>query len=754
MTTTQRRINALRKTQYVHAHLYSAGIHWEIGGMAMEIMRKLVQDYDVSADSVIASDPPCRLLASIMTDGPLFRSIASLIVEGIRLLDQFDDFTGKKEFENATLSALRLVEACVARQVPMEDAIRASNVALIVSGLDTLLQTLNPATMHADYLTNIASYLQHNDRLPRHGLAAAKIIRLLSDRLPTIQPKFVQYFTKNNSGREILGGFVDATSIVDVELEFGVEVDDDDRRDAAIRGKTARILFEAFIESLHVGVGGPNLAIFALGFDTRRPHLTNIENPGVNGFPQSCLHSAVHIVKQVITSEDGYTLPFSGLVEPALRLLVTLATCAETVEPTLRYLRTVHDMVYELSACPALSPTVVDLNTECRVLRSMLQGLSLNLAAIELKTLLNAGQTNQASRLIALMCGTPGSEQEAVGGTNETTLAGIPSMTTSVFGSITASTTRAQQMSQNNNRLLGLLTNAECAPAQLPTPNLRYFDSRKLAHVLSLCTEQTTSGICQCDVDHLNRLLVRELASLHGTEFAGQLGAVEKEAEAVLDYCVRYNRIQRSAGAGALCLNGWRCFVDVVCVETLFDFWPAEQQLTTLTELLTALLSRSDDFDSVAEIRAGIAETVLRLTGAIRAILRESTEFDERAKRLFAVIDPFEKVVAFVVKPVTRSPHSKMDVYGALLNVLYLGDRKSYVEQSPSVTFDAAYVSQLDSTRVNRNKSLDDRWSVLTRFGPELIELLARDSCDGPDFVKVGIYFITGFLPEKSPHFF
>lgn len=83
-----------------------------------------------------------------------------------------------------------------------------------------------------------------------------------------------------------------------------------------------------------------------------------------------------------------------------------------------------------------------------------------------------------------------------------------------------------------------------------------------------------------------------------------------------------------------------------------------------------------------------------------------------------------------------------MDVYGALLNVLYLGDRKSPVEQSASVTFDAGFVSQLDLNRVGRNKSLDERWSVLTRFGPELVELLARDSCDGPDFVKVFTFYV------------
>ena len=65
-------------------------------------------------------------------------------------------FSGKAEFESCCLYALRVVEGCLGRQVPLEDVTRSTGATVLFAGMDTLLQTLNPSTMKADYLSEIA----------------------------------------------------------------------------------------------------------------------------------------------------------------------------------------------------------------------------------------------------------------------------------------------------------------------------------------------------------------------------------------------------------------------------------------------------------------------------------------------------------------------------------------------------------------------------------------------------------------------
>ena len=152
-------------------------------------------------------------------------------------------------------------------------------------------------------------------------------------------------------------------------------ISDDAMNDAVARGQTAKVILEMLIGSLRNGSGSPNLALFALGFDVRSPENTQLENPGlgfellnmfsllfflnfvlanlkkanfqcltnfieilgVNNFVQTCLHSVVNILLSVLAVEDALVLPHCGLVDPALRLLITLASFRDTMEPTLRH---------------------------------------------------------------------------------------------------------------------------------------------------------------------------------------------------------------------------------------------------------------------------------------------------------------------------------------------------------------------------------------------------------------------------------
>ena len=118
----------------------------------------------------------------------------------------------------------------------------------------------------------------------------------------------------------------------------------------------------------------------------------------------------------------------------------------------------------------------------------------------------------------------------------------------------------------------------------------------------------------------------------------------------MLEYCVRYNRSQQCLGAAVACFFGWTCLVDLICSETPLPFFNHEIQLAFLVELLLSLLGKLEEFDTIDQVREGVAQSTLRLTGGIRELFLDCGELNE-PKYLQAMIKPFQMLLDYVVRP-------------------------------------------------------------------------------------------------------
>jgi hypothetical protein len=127
-----------------------------------------------------------------------------------------------------------------------------------------------------------------------NALIAARILRQLGNVQPSMQTRLVQYMNDNDVSTTIINSFADCTSINQlILLSFGCDENGmylwifildnvlDVSNDAIIRGQCVRTICELLIESLTIGCGSPNMALFTMAFQFRKPQSTTIENPGI-----------------------------------------------------------------------------------------------------------------------------------------------------------------------------------------------------------------------------------------------------------------------------------------------------------------------------------------------------------------------------------------------------------------------------------------------------------------------------------------
>lgn len=687
--------------------------------------------------------------------------------------------------QSATLYALKLTEAVLVRQNLFSDCVRDAGVAILTSRLDLLLQTLNPKNMEANYVTRIACYLQYNNELPNHCLATVSIMQCLAATTAAVQTKLVQYFTrkKDISGR-ILAGFVDCL-ILD-EMDSGIDLIDSDPESASeseIHGKTALTILETIDRSLSLAAGSPNLAYFLLGFDSKRPHSTNLENPGVNGVQRNCLHAIVEILN---SCKDKY------MRQSAIGILCSLAWNGSIAEPTLRYLRTAHDLISQLSI--QLKPKGMMESTE-----SMhYAGSLMKMAAMEFFILSAANQRSQVLRLAKIwMEELSQSQFNANTSTGESTMLDY---SRTLMGSTLHDASKLSARNADKKaeiylpKLMGILKELEFSVPHLEDPFLQFFDSDKISKVIAACSSTIAPGPVQCDVSKLHALLMREVIALQGTSVVGHQQLIKQEVEALLDHVVTFNQLQREAWAKINAFQGWSHMVDVLFTRIPIDYLPVEKFIELGGEMLACLLEKAVSSEVLPDIGIAIGKCCVHLTSWMRRLfLSENTAIldasvigdDETAsnrsltgsvasshyirvldktgassrrvkeseewKHLVPILPAFRLLIEFVLKPGDqRIPATRTHLYGSLMNLLYLtkasrGKTTASDKENESPSFIA-----LDGLSM-KDRMSDDQWNILSRYQTELAELVAKDACDGSDVCKaVALSLLSVVLLQDS----
>lgn len=299
--------------------------------------------------------------------------LLQLLDEGAEL--DSDDAGGARE---ACLCGLQLVEQAL--QLPFRDRPGCSLHRL-------LLTSSNPRTGRPDCGRVLAAYVGQSALLPRHALAAARILLLLCAQ-PPLAAQLADAFRADRV--ELLThGFAEALEVPTLELPTGSE---ESWSPTEVRAATAAALLELLLVCLlqqpvlssdleggqHVAGGSGGLAQLLLLGRSR-----SLEEPGVGGQPRTCLHSLLALLERPGRQERRGTLLAMGY-----RLLWALCSRPDCAGGALRFLRSSRDFFARHLELPR-SP--------------LAQAWFLRLLALELKLAAQQGPRSHGQRLVRLL---------------------------------------------------------------------------------------------------------------------------------------------------------------------------------------------------------------------------------------------------------------------------------------------------------------------------------------------------------------
>lgn len=272
--------------------------------------------------------------------------------------------------QEACLCALQLVERAL--RLPFRDRPGCSLHRL-------LLTSSNPRTGRPDCGRVLAAYVGQSALLPRHALAAARILLLLCAQ-PPLAVQLADAFRADRV--ELLThGFAEALEVPTLELPTGSE---DSWSPTEVRAATAATLLQLLLVCLlqqpvlsEEQYCGGLAQLLLLG------RSRSLEEPGVGGQPRTCLHSLLALLERPGRQERRGPLLALGY-----RLLWALCSRPDCAGGALRFLRSSRDFFarhLELSRSP------------------LAQAWFLRLLALELKLAAQQGPRSHGQRLVRLL---------------------------------------------------------------------------------------------------------------------------------------------------------------------------------------------------------------------------------------------------------------------------------------------------------------------------------------------------------------
>uniref|UniRef100_A0A8C7Q6I7 Nucleoporin 205 n=1 Tax=Oncorhynchus mykiss TaxID=8022 RepID=A0A8C7Q6I7_ONCMY len=701
---------------------------WEVADAVLEVFHKLLRDYEpqpsdfvqetveLQGEQVLAHKPPGHsLMFHLLNDSPTLTLCLSLLEEGVRQLDTYSLFPGKKQLESAVLHCLCLLDLALQKEVVFMDLLRESQASLIVSPLEQLLQGVSAQSRRADHIVNIARYLYHSSSNPEAAFQSAKILQRIA-RYPNIQNRLVGDFTHDQTvSDKLMAGFVEC---LDNEgAEEGLEKGDDSepaKKEARIRHETQIHILNLLITSLELKT--PNLALYLLGYEVKKPiNSTNLQDAGVLGCPRSCLHAILSLLQRGSERRSGPVLTSQAphLAELCYQVIYQLCVCSDTSGPTMRYLRTSQDFLFtHLQHLPFILP-----GDEISALSQM--SWLMKTAAIELRVTSLNRQRSHTQRLLNLLLDDQPRTQHA--GNHYDTHTHLRRKLLSVLDAI--------NFSQDVPELL----------------QLDFFERTQIEQVIANCEHVNEHGHTVCNVKLLHRVLVAEVNALQGMAAIGQRPLLMEEVNSILQQVVERNRVRRSLSAKRHALQSWRGLVETLLTACPADLIPADDRQIIIRDLLLDLHDKVLSEDSAGELMPIVAGAVFTLTAHLsQSVLSEqqqgagleggsSSGFASIANSALHLI--LRKLLDFILCTGGGFQRLRAHLYGALLYYLQIAQKP----EEPDTLQQAgkSMWERLTAPEDGFSKLQRENLAIIESYGTALMEVVCRDACDGHEIGRM-----------------
>ncbi|XP_064417895.1 nuclear pore complex protein Nup205 isoform X2 [Latimeria chalumnae] len=740
---------------------------WEVAEVVLEVFHKLLRDYEPQPDDfmdqavelqgeeLIAYKPPgFNLMFHLLNDSPMLALCLSLLEEGVKQLDTYAHFPGKKHLEKAVEHCLGLLNLTLQKENLFMDLMRESHSSFIATPLEQLLQGFNPSTRKADHVVNIARYLYHGSTNPELAFESAKILCCIS-RYPNIQLKLVGDFTHDqNVSQKLMAGFVECLDTEDAE-EL-VQMEDEpvpEKKLAQIRHETRVHILSLLINSMELKP--PNLALYLLGYELKKPvTTTNLQDAGVLGCPRSCLHAVLNILEK---GTEGRTGPVAvrespHLAELCYQVIYQLCACSETSGPTMRYLRTSQGFLFsQLQHLPFIVS-----DHEISALNQM--SWLMKTASIELRVTSLNRQRSHTQRLLRLLLNDVPVKSYAGDGEG-----GLEEETKSVSGFLHFDT-----VSKVRRKILSILDSIDFSQEVLEPLQLDFFDRAQMEQVITNCEHKNQRGQTVCNVKLLHRVLLAEVNALQGMAAIGQRPLLLEEINTVLQHVVERNKLRQCLHAKRHVLESWRQLVEIILTACPQDLIQVEDRQLIIRDLLQDLHDKILDDDAAQELMPVVSGAVFTLTAHLSQSIRtEQTQppaapgpgpsdsqyvpvldgnfttppGSESIAAGFASIGDsslhivLKKLLDFILTTGGGFQRVRAHLYGSLLYYLQIAQKPD--EPETLETAKNSMWERLTAPEDAFSKLQRESMMIIESYGAGLMEVVCRDACDGHEIGRM-----------------
>ncbi|GAB6028638.1 hypothetical protein CHUAL_004470 [Chamberlinius hualienensis] len=434
----------------------------------------------------------------------------------------------------------------------------------------------------------------------------------------------------------------------------------------------------------------PNMALYLLGFDCKKSliHVT-LQDAGVMGSTQTCLHSILDILSQKNASQ------FYPVTSELCQQLIYLMCChGEISGPTMRYLRSSHEFFErQLKQIPYAAQSL----DHTFIATSMLNRLAwlLKTVAIELRVAAVSGQRSNLHRLLSLLVDNK-------------------------------SATEMIEPNRLRPKLLSVVDDLQLSQTLPAVPQWDYFDSTAVEKIISFCQRQTPSGFKAIDIRVLHRLLLMEVKGLHGALTLGQQSLVNKEIQLILEYVTQRNHYQLYAYSKRNALEAWRHITETVVATMTDDFLDRHRRVTIILELIHHFLQKISDETTIPELVNPSTTVLTTLFSSLRQCFVNAKDF---CWKVYS--SSLEVALQGLINCILNSgggPYKvRANYYSALLSLLRIG----YNSTGSKNLLNGSDINSEDE------KFLHSNLEVINNYGQDLFEILSNDMCSTNDLAKM-----------------
>ncbi|XP_067131322.1 LOW QUALITY PROTEIN: nuclear pore complex protein Nup205 [Centruroides vittatus] len=718
---------------------------WEIAKLCLQIFVKLLQDNDIKSDirnsmlndmsssGMMPSVPlDYILMTQLLRESGLLRTIMYILDEGSCILSSYMTTQGQKQLEMCTLLCLILLQKALIHQPLFLQQVREGNNSIIVSNLDQLLMGINPRHGCADYLVIVAKFVGYNAFLPKHALAAVRILRHICSNNGVAQHLATAFATDENESKTLLHGFVECLD-TNVLEEIDENKEEKDWSSANFYNAICQELLNLLLTCLKHPT--PNIAHFLLGFQPKHAMSEiTLQDPGVLGSPRTCLHAVLSMLDRGI---DLYNYPtcvneFPHVAELAFQLIYVLSRNKDTSGPTLRYLRTTYDFLYH--HLQFLPYKIKKNNIKTLACQSWL----LKTVATELRVTAAHNQRSHVQRLLNILL------NDSFRSTNGVDIAEASATPSSMFVSVVTSISEPIR-----RKLMQILDKLEFIQNWPPPPEWEYFDMIEIERLFKANELDKKDGFSQINVKNIQKQLSEELISLQGISAVGQRSVISQEVQSIIHYAKLINNVKEKKYIKSQAFEAWHLVTEIVLTVCPLDMLELEQKHQVILEIAQELLQRILIDDTLPEITASASGVMLMLMTTLHHNLNPNIVAAETSSVQVSQMDisnislptPAQyTALVIILKRITEcllrtgggNQRVRINYYGALLNLLGTVNHSSNTNLMRTQGEVEVLGQESESEKMSREYT-----EAILEFGETIMEIVCRDACSGHDITKM-----------------